>query len=331
MTSVYSVLLFAFLADLLMGDPYYKFHPVRLIGKWILLLERIFFKFNLATIFGGFIFWIIVTIPVIFIFSAIYLILKKYNLEILLLIFQIFTVYSSIAFKDMLKHSGMVYDALTQNDLKQARVNLQKIVGRDTDCLNGIEITRASVESISESFGDGFLSPLAVYFTGAIAGQLVGQDVNLISLIFLLIYRCSNTLDSMVGYRNEKYEKFGKFSARFDDVLNFLPSRLSILFIGPAVIFSGLNIRRAITVYFRDRIKSSSPNAGHFMSLFSGALEMKLGGGAVYSGKKMAKPWIGEELRDGQPLKIIQAMNLFLISGIFSITMVCGVLYYFIG
>jgi adenosylcobinamide-phosphate synthase len=329
----------AFLLDLAVGDPSYSCHPVRLAGKWIYSIEKLFFKLNFKGIFSGIVFWFFTVTPLLLGSFAVFYILDNYTFHALAIGWEIFIVYSCFAFRDMIDHVKPIYAALEQNDVELARKKLRLIVGRDTDSLKKEAIIRATIESISESFVDGFLSPMFWYVLGIVAGIFADKMINSQRLSFadfwgtawgpgaMLMFRVTNTLDSMVGYQNEKYEKFGKFSARVDDLMNFMPARLSLFFILPGIILTRTKALSAIKIFLRDRLKSKSPNAAHSMSVFAGALEISLGGPALYNGELLNKPVIGDLKTKIKSVLIINALKIFFYSGASIIVILLTILY----
>ncbi|MDH4199267.1 MAG: adenosylcobinamide-phosphate synthase CbiB [Spirochaetia bacterium] len=317
------VLTLAFFVDILLGDPVYRFHPVRIMGEWFGWLEKIFLKYFSTEILWGIIFWFCSVIPFCGAFLLLHFILVSFNYHLMDLLLQVFTVYSCFAFRDMIDHARPVYENLALGKISAARKSLSQIAGRDVDYLDKDQIIRGAIESISESFLDAFMSPVWWYIVGAIAGSFWNSGIWMGTLA-IIVYRCANTLDSMVGYKNEKYEKFGKFSARMDDVLNFIPARLCIIFLLPGIAVSHAMPAHALRIFLRDRLKSKSPNAAHPMSAFAGALNIVLGGETMYGGYMVQKPVIGESGIKLQIFMIKKSMQIYFYSGI--IFLVIGIL-----
>jgi adenosylcobinamide-phosphate synthase len=286
----------AFLLDLIIGDPVFRLHPVRLIGRMLLFYEKLFYRLRNKLV-GGF-FLLISALLSVFICTQIFEYIKQFlylpssiNLLVIALVFFLFCN------RDMAKEARSIYRCLKEKDLQKARTQVGRIVGRDTGQLDEKGIIRAAVESVAESIVDGFTGPLFYLVLGGVP--------------FAYIYKTVNTMDSLFGYRNEKYEKFGKTGARLDDILNFIPARLNV-----AILFfvSGFNKKVLDTV--RDHGGSHpSPNAGLSEAGFSGYLGIALGGPAVYGGTRKIKPWIGEnrleehELED--PALILKAVSFY--------------------
>lgn len=219
-------------------------------------------------------------------------------------------VYSAIAMRDLYRHSEQVLNALESEDLVLARVKLSMIVGRDTDNLSEPEIVRATIETVAENTVDGVTSPLFYAFIGLLIGGLAGAATGAI------LYRTANTLDSMFGHMNERYHEFGWFSARFDDLLNYLPARLSVIAIYLACFICGYNYRSAWQIAKRDGRRHRSPNSGLSEAAFSGALGIRLGGLNFYAEEPYPTPEIGEALYPLQRQHIKAANKLLIASSI---------------
>jgi adenosylcobinamide-phosphate synthase len=217
----------------------------------------------------------------------------------------VFLIYTSIAARDLVRHSTAVHAALADGDLAKARQRVGLIVGRDTAELDEEGVTRAAVESVAESMVDGVTAPL---FFAVLAGP-VGA----------MLYRAVNTMDSLFGYKNERYRRFGTAAARLDDLANFLPARLSGLLLPVAAFFLGLDPRRSLAVLRRDRKNHASPNSGHSEAAMAGALGVRLGGPAVYSGTPAAKPFLGEATRPLAAKDILRSNRLMLLASAFTL------------
>ena len=189
-------------------------------------------------------------------------------------------IWTTIAARDLARHSKAVYRALGARDLTEARRRAGMMVGRDTEALDESQVARAAVESVAEGIVDGVTAPL---FFAAVAGP-VGA----------IIYRAANTLDSTFGYKNDRYAKFGWASARLDDVLNFIPARLTAPLIPLAALLLGEQARNSLRILLRDRRCHTSPNAGFAEAAVAGALGVRLGGLNYYFGRPISKPTIGD-------------------------------------
>ena len=276
-------LLLGFLIDCLLGDPYTLPHPVRLIGKMITFCEKIFRRiFPKNEIFGGFLLWLTV---VIFSSGIPFLILRlcyQANVWIGTAVESLFCYYL-IAPKCLREESMKVYRALMQSDIPKARNCLSMIVGRDTAVLDKTGIIKATVETVAENTSDGVTAPLLYMAVGG--------------AVFGFFYKAVNTMDSMLGYKNDKYIRFGKFSAKADDVFNFIPSRVTAWLMIAAAFLLRFDGKKAFQIWKRDRFNHSSPNSAQTEAVCAGALHIQLGGDAFYFGKLYHKKTIGDNLR----------------------------------
>jgi adenosylcobinamide-phosphate synthase len=288
----------AFLLDLLFGDPEYRLHPVRLIGRLIGSSYMWASKLPINRRLSG----VLIVFFVLFVSICSYLffwiLFSYFNLALLL---DVFLAYSFIAIKDLVDHVNPIIESLKKGELSQARYYLSKVVGRDTRRLDKEGIIRAAVETIAEGFVDGFFSPLFWFFAGIPVGCPVG---------FMLGYKVINTLDSMLGYKSEQLKEIGWASARLDDLVNFVPARVSILFLLIGAFICRLSLKRALYVTLRDRLKHSSPNSGHSEAFFAGAIGIKLGGPTYYFYGLVQKPWIGDEVKKVDTSDILTALRL---------------------
>ncbi|MCI6430633.1 MAG: adenosylcobinamide-phosphate synthase CbiB [Oliverpabstia sp.] len=275
-----------FLLDLLFGDPRWLYHPVRVIGNGISLLEKglrkIFPKTKAGERMGGAILVILIVT-----FSAgipCLILLVAYRYKIWLgFVLESFMCYQLLATRSLRDESKKVYDALKEGNLEKSRYAVSMIVGRDTQNLTEEGVTKAAVETVAENTSDGIIAPL---FYMMIGGAVLG-----------FAYKAVNTMDSMVGYKNERYQYFGTAAARLDDVLNYIPARLSAWIMILASCLAGLNGKNAVKIYRRDRSKHASPNSAHTEAVMAGALEIQLAGDAWYFGKLHKKPFIGDPIR----------------------------------
>lgn len=275
-----------FLLDLLFGDPRWLYHPVRVIGNGISLLEKglrkIFPKTKAGERMGGAILVILIVT-----FSAgipCLILLAAYRYKIWLgFVLESFMCYQLLATRSLRDESKKVYDALKEGNLEKSRYAVSMIVGRDTQNLTEEGVTKAAVETVAENTSDGIIAPL---FYMMIGGAVLG-----------FAYKAVNTMDSMVGYKNERYQYFGTAAARLDDVLNYIPARLSAWIMILASCLAGLNGKNAVKIYRRDRSKHASPNSAHTEAVMAGALEIQLAGDAWYFGKLHKKPFIGDPIR----------------------------------
>lgn len=310
-----SAMVLAGILDLLIGDPHGFPHPVRAIGYLIKKLEKILRHVFPETAEGEIAAGILLDILVIFLtglFAALFLRVPAYlagritRSETVCLAVrffaEVFLMTCLFAARSLRDESMKVYRKLAANDLPGARKMVSMIVGRDTDNLDAAEVTRAAVETIAEGTSDGVIAPL---FYLAIGGPVLGW-----------MYKAVNTMDSMIGYRNERYLYFGRAAARTDDAANFLPSRLAgILMILSARILR-LDAGNAARIFFRDRLKHLSPNSAQTESACAGALDIQLGGDSRYFGKIVHKPTLGDPIRRIEKDDIRRADRLMLMTSL---------------
>jgi adenosylcobinamide-phosphate synthase len=292
-------LLLAFGLDLLIGDPRWLPHPVKLIG-WLAVrvepLARQLVRFPYLA--GAAAALVVVGVTGGLAFAAVHFAgridpLAGDIVSVLLL-------YTAIAARDLAGHSFRVYQALRSGDLPEARRRVGMIVGRDTDRLDEPGVTRAAVESVAESTLDGVTAPL---FFGAVGGP-VGA----------LMYKATNTLDSMFGHKDERYLKFGWAAARLDDLANLIPARLTAPLVAMAAAPLGLRPFGALRICWRDGGKHESPNAGLAEAAFAGAMGVQLGGMNTYDGVPHPGPLIGDPLRPLEKKHIPWANALMLLT-----------------
>lgn len=305
MLSIYA----AFFLDFLFGDPYWFPHPVRLIGNYIIGFEksiRKFIKSRAGLKAAG----VILTLTTVFIsyFSFYYiLIFAKGINNYLYVVLNIVLMYFCIAPKCLSKEGMNIYNYLKKDDIKGAREQLSYIVGRDTNNLNESEIVRATVETVAENTSDGVIAPLFYMFIGGAP--------------LAFAYKAINTLDSMVGYKNDKYMDFGYFSAKLDDLVNLVPARISAIMLIFSSLFLGLDYKKSLYILKRDRKNHSSPNSGYPEAAVAGALGVRLGGANSYFGKIVEKPYIGDANRCLYRDDIIKTNKMMYVSSILFIVL----------
>ncbi len=288
-----------FLLDLLFGDPDTPIHPVRLIGRLIDFLEKLirraFPKNNSGERTGGTLLAILVVlIPSVFSMAILVICYKiAYPLGF---IAEALLCFSLFAMKSLRKESINVKKEMEERGLEAGRMAVSRIVGRDTGTLSEKGITRATVETVAENFSDGVIAPM---FYMMIGGPVLG-----------FAYKSINTLDSMVGYKNDSYLQFGRFSAKLDDLVNFIPSRLAALALILTAPFVGLDGKNALKIWKRDRFKHASPNSAQTESAAAGALHVQLAGDAYYFGVLYKKPFIGDNDRSIETNDIIKMNRL---------------------
>lgn len=289
-----------FLLDCLFGDPVWLYHPVRLIGNTISFLEKRLRKdSDKKNVIAGSILWIF-TALLSFGIPLGALIAAQNIHPLFRFLLESFWCYQIFAAKSLTKESKKVYSCLKKDDLKAARTAVSMIVGRDTENLTKEGVTKAAVETVAENTSDGVTAPL-IYM------MLWGAPLG-------FLYKAVNTMDSMLGYKNETYLYFGRIPAKMDDVFNFIPARLTALFMICASFLAGLDGKNAWKIYLRDRQKHASPNAAQTESVCAGALRIRLAGDAVYFGKVYKKEFIGDDFRPIEPEDIIKAGKLMYVT-----------------
>ena len=297
------ILFLAFILDLLFGDPRYRFHPIRLIGRCITLFTWILRRVGLDGRTGG----IVLVMMVVFAFLTAFLVLSIVFHRINVFIglgFDLFICYSCLALKDLFYHTDKVIHALEGGNLSEARKEIAMVVGRDVRFLDERGVCRAAMETLAENFVDGFLSPLFWYLSGGILGYIFGFSPVMTALSLMLVFKVASTLDSMVGYKDSEFMEFGWAGARLDDLMNFVPARLSLIALFVGAWICRLKPSEGIRMALRDRLKHDSPNAAHAESFVAGALEVRLGGPAVYLDGEKDKPWLGKGNPDPLPQHI---------------------------
>lgn len=289
-------ILAALLLDSLFGDPKGLPHPVVYVGRVISFWEKILYSTKNGRLHGV-LFCTAVIISVetaVFLLLGISLLISPYLKEAV----KIYLLYAAVAFRSLKDESMPVYKALKNNDIAGARKSLSYIVGRDTARLDEKSIIRATVETIAENYVDGVVSVLFYMLLGSFAGH---------AALFAWFFKAVSTMDSMVGYDDERYHDFGWAAAKFDDVLNFIPARIGGAVAVAAGGLCGFNARDGWRIFLRDRKKHSSPNSAHGESAFAGLLGISLGGGAFYEGKFEARPTLGDDTREPAASDILGA------------------------
>ncbi len=299
-----------FVLDFIFGDPSWLYHPVRIIGKGIELGERILRKLfrEKHLVLAGAVLWVIIAgasflIPLGLLFLA-----QKIHPGVRFAL-ETFWCFQILAGRSLCRESGKVYDRLQEDDLPGARHAVSMIVGRDTESLTGEGVTKAAVETVAENTSDGVTAPLIYMMIG---GAPLG-----------FLYKAVNTMDSMLGYKNDRYLYFGRIPAGMDDIFNYIPARITALAMIAAAYVTGLDGKNAWRVYRRDRKKHASPNAAQTESVCAGALRVQLAGDAVYFGKLYKKELIGDRLRPIEPRDIKRAQRLMYVTALL-LLLLCG-------
>ncbi len=302
----------AFLIDALIGDPRSKFHPVVLIGNLISALEKILRRdldSPTTKIFKGGVLVCIVVMISLLVGFGIETLTKNIPGLVLQIFFQASVLSFMISPRSLADAANEIYFLLEREDIIRAREKVGWIVGRDTQNLNEAEVARATVETVAENTVDGIISPL---FFFAIGG-----------LPLAVAYRAINTMDSMLGYKNEKYFYFGRVAARLDDVANFIPARLTaILFIGAAIVLN-LDFKNAFKMMKRDAQKHPSPNGGWAEATVAGALNIRLGGMNYYFGEPHFRAYMGEPNESLEAAHITGAVRMMYTATILFLTAAC--------
>ena len=299
-----------FVLDFIFGDPVWLYHPVRMIGKGIELGERILRricgeKHLMAA--GGLLWLMIAGLSYLFPLGLLFLAYRIHpGLGFAL---EAFWCFQILAARSLCQESTKVYDRLQEDDLPGARRAVSMIVGRDTESLTAEGVTKAAVETVAENTSDGVTAPLIYLMIG---GAPLG-----------FLYKAVNTMDSMLGYKNDRYLYFGRIPARMDDIFNYIPARLTALVMIAAAYLTGLDGRNAWRIYRRDRNKHASPNAAQTESVCAGALGVQLAGDVVYFGKLYKKEFIGDSLRPIEPQDIRRTQRLMYATA-FLLLLLCG-------
>ncbi len=297
------------LLDLFIGDPHWMPHPVRLIGKFIGFLDKSFmnpimektkenkskrdykkeFKLGLLTV--------LLVVVVTYIITVVIMVAAYLVHPVLGIIIEAVLSAYTLAATSLYKESMKVYKALKKDDIKEARFAVSMIVGRDTDSLDKEGVAKAAVETVAENTSDGVIAPM-IYL--ALGGPILA-----------FLYKSINTMDSMIGYKNDRYASFGTVAAKLDDVANFIPARISAgLMIIVAAFLRECNAKNAARIFKRDRFNHKSPNSAQTESVCAGALGLELAGDASYFGKIVKKPTIGDRTREVEPEDIFRANKL---------------------
>ena len=320
-------MLAGFLMDLLLGDPYWLPHPIRLIGNWISFLEKRLLGSKTEEKHTtpeqeqrrGMLLVLAVLSSTVFVTAV--LLLGAYRLHPYLgAVIESIMTYQILATKCLKVESMKVYQELKKGDIAASRKAVSMIVGRDTECLDETGVAKAAIETVAENTSDGVIAPMI--FT-AIGGPILG-----------FFYKAVNTMDSMVGYKNEKYQYFGTAAAKFDDVVNYIPARLSAWLMILASAITHMDWKNAKKVFLRDRYNHKSPNSAQTESVMAGALDVQLAGDAWYFGKLCKKPMIGDAIREIEPEDIRRSHTLLYMTAVlalvvFEVVKVLVCLWYF--
>lgn len=300
------LLCIAFCWDSLVGDPKFLWHPVCGVG-WLIhrlepILRRTFPRTKKGELMAGFVLLLSVTTISVGVVWLLFAILSHCLGEEITFILEGVFCGVLLAMGSLSAESMAVYPHLIKGNLPQARQALSMIVGRDTQDLDQSAITKATVETVAENFCDGVIAPICFLLVGGSLGMMA--------------FKVVSTLDSMVGYQNDKYIFMGRTSAKMDDILNFIPARTSGLWMAITSFLLGMDGKNALKIYFRDRKNHKSPNSAHTEAAVAGGLGVQLGGDGIYQGKLVKKPTIGDATRELRPEDIRQTRALMLLSSL---------------
>lgn len=294
------IALLAVVIDTLIGDPNTKFHPVALMGKLIDVLDKLLRKDEASSptkLVCGF---ILVIIVLIFCYGLIYYVLLGLQMvktpEWLMIFIQAIILSFMISPKSLAKAGNDIYNELIKHDLDMARKKVNYIVSRDANQMNEKDITRAAIETVAENTVDGIIAPLCFFFIGG--------------LPLAVLYRAANTMDAMIAYKNDKYFYFGRTAARVDDVLNFIPARITGILFVIIAFFQGLDYKNAFKMMMRDAKKHPSPNGGYAEAPVAGALGIRLGGVNFYFGHQTFRAYMGDPVHQLEAKHIKQTIKL---------------------
>ncbi len=300
----------AFILDQILGDPEFMPHPIRWMGRSINALEPRFRKINVNIKTSGAILSMSLVLMT-WCLTSILVLSAQIMHPVLRTCIEILIIYYCISIRSLDESAMKVYEFLKHGRLSHAKKKLAFIVGRDVEKLSEQGVAMASVETVAENLVDGVISPL---FFAAIGGAPLA-----------MAYKMVNTLDSMIGYKNEKYEQFGKAAARIDDFANFIPARLSVPIITLAVqILSGKG-GRAFKTAIKEGSNHASPNAGYPEAAFAGGLGIKLGGPNYYGGQLVPKPYIGGKLETAEMEHIKKACDIMMLSSLLYVFILIGI------
>lgn len=295
-----------YILDLIIGDPYSFPHPVRFIGKLIKYIEKVIRKIarsDRGLKIGGFALWFI-TVGVTYLVTYVTIKIFSFN-KLAFMIVNSFIIYTTLATKCLKDEAVKIYGVLKTGDIEKSRIQLSYIVGRDTTNLSEKEIIRATVETVAENTVDGIIAPMFYAFIGGAP--------------LAMAYKAINTLDSTVGYKNEKYKDLGFASAKIDDIANYVPARISVILMSIASLILRYDYKNCAKIAIRDRKNHKSPNCAYSEGAVAGALGIQLGGTNIYFGKAVYKPTIGDKKREIEKDDIVKTNRIMYVSSVTSI------------
>ena len=293
----------AYVLDLIFGDPQNVVHPVQVIGKIISTGEKILLRKKYKFLAGAVLNIFTVSIT----YTLMYLISKSVKISVFFMIIEIYLMYTIFSINSLAREGNRVYRILKEGDIEKARKDLSYLVSRDTEMMDEKMIIRSTMETISENTVDGIVAPMFYMFLGGMP--------------LAMTYKAINTLDSMVGYKNEKYMDFGKFSAKVDDAANFIPARITGILIVFASMILGYDYKNSLKIFLRDRKNHSSPNSAHSEASVAGALGVQFGGKVSYFGKEIDKPTIGDKTKEFELEDIRKNIRIMYVTSFLSLVM----------
>lgn len=298
-----------FVLDLVFGDPHALPHPIRLIGTLIAGLEKKLLKLQMRDEKKEFYKGILLVALVLLstgAVAALVLVVAYWLHPVAGIVIESVMTYQILATKCLKDESMKVYQCLNEQGLEAGRAAVSMIVGRDTNVLDETGVVKAAVETVAENTSDGVIAPML--YT-ALGGPVLG-----------FVYKAVNTMDSMVGYKNDKYLYFGRAAAKLDDVVNFIPARISAYLMIAAAYIGGkaFDGKQAYRIYKRDRRNHASPNSAQTESVCAGALGIQLAGDASYFGKVVKKPYIGDAHRAVEREDIVRVNRLMYVTAVIS-------------
>lgn len=293
----------AYVLDLIFGDPQNVVHPVQVIGKIISAGEKVLLRKKYKFLAGAVLNIFTVSIT----YTLMYLISKSVKISVFFMIIEIYLMYTIFSINSLAREGNRVYRILKEGDIEKARKDLSYLVSRDTETMDEKMIIRSTMETISENTVDGIVAPMFYMFLGGMP--------------LAMAYKAINTLDSMVGYKNEKYMDFGKFSAKVDDAANFIPARITGILIVLASMILGYDYKNSLKIFLRDRKNHSSPNSAHSEASVAGALGVQFGGKVSYFGKEINKPTIGDKTKEFELEDIRKNIRIMYVTSFLSLVM----------
>jgi adenosylcobinamide-phosphate synthase len=300
--------------DLAVGDPSYRWHPVRLIGGTLVTVERLLRRYGADGSGGGVMLFIVLALIWTGGLSGAVLVAAIID-ERLGWLVHVFIVYSLLALGDLIRHVWHVDQAVGRGDVSEARAAIGRLVGRDTEPMDAAACRRAAIESLSENLTDGFVSPVFWYVLGGLPG--------------LVLFKVVSTMDSMIGYKTPEYLRFGWFGARLDDVMNYVPARITWMLIAAvAALLPRCSARKALVVGLEQHAVLPGPNSGWSEAATAGALQRRLVGPIWMQRHLVTETWVGDagDAAAGSHDDVVRAIALITTTGIASSALAIGAL-----